>query len=316
MSVGFGVPSPFPTASGDGKDEGAMSNRVYCDLSIAADGYLAGPGQTADKPFGDGPVDRLHTWMFDTPDENQAEIDRVVSAGAFVMGRNMFGPIRGDWDPSWQGWWGEDPPYHAPVFCAHPPPPPPADDAGRHHLQVRHRRHPRRLGPGAHGCGRSRRAIAGGAATVNQYLAAGLRTVQLPVHQRPPPAAGVGEEDPDLAVLDATGGVGILALHPGRLADLLEEPGLVHHPHPARVAETLHDVAAHVIAHRSWVRSSHDSRVMVIEALVAWGDVEAVRGRVKDHLDAGADHVCIQVFDAEPHSLPLRQRRTLAMAML
>jgi hypothetical protein len=46
------------------------------------------------------------------------------------------------------------------------------------------------------------------------------------------------------------------------------------------------------------------------------GDVEAVSARVKDHLDAGADHVCIQVFDAEPHGLPLRQWRTLAMAML
>src|SRR4029453_17534777 len=49
------------------------------------------------------------------PDENQAEVDRVVSAGAFVMGRNMLGPIRDDWDPSWRGWWGEDPPYHPPV---------------------------------------------------------------------------------------------------------------------------------------------------------------------------------------------------------
>jgi probable F420-dependent oxidoreductase len=54
----------------------------------------------------------------------------------------------------------------------------------------------------------------------------------------------------------------------------------------------------------------------LVDALVAWGDVEAVSKRVKDHLDAGADHVCIQVFDAEPHGLPLRQWRTLAMAML
>jgi hypothetical protein len=52
-----------------------MSNRVYCDISISADGYLAGPGQSAGTPFGEGPVERLHAWMFDTPDENQAEID-------------------------------------------------------------------------------------------------------------------------------------------------------------------------------------------------------------------------------------------------
>jgi len=51
-----------------------MANKVFCDISISADGYAAGPGQTAEKPFGDGPVDRLHSWMFDTPDENKAEI--------------------------------------------------------------------------------------------------------------------------------------------------------------------------------------------------------------------------------------------------
>jgi probable F420-dependent oxidoreductase len=54
----------------------------------------------------------------------------------------------------------------------------------------------------------------------------------------------------------------------------------------------------------------------LVDTLVAWGDVEAVSKRVKDHLDTGADHVCIQMFDAEPHGLPLRQWRTLAMAML
>jgi len=54
----------------------------------------------------------------------------------------------------------------------------------------------------------------------------------------------------------------------------------------------------------------------LVDALVAWGDAEAVSKRVKDHLDAGADHVCLQVFDAEPHGLPLRQWRTLAEAML
>jgi probable F420-dependent oxidoreductase len=54
----------------------------------------------------------------------------------------------------------------------------------------------------------------------------------------------------------------------------------------------------------------------LVDALVAWGDVEAVKARVKEHLEAGADHVCVQVFDAEPHSLPLRQWRKLAIAML
>jgi hypothetical protein len=81
----------------------------WCRTSTSA-------GQTAEKPFGDGPVDQLHAWMFDTPDENRAEIDQVAAAGAFVMGRNMFGAGRGEWDLSWKGWWGDNPPYHAPVF--------------------------------------------------------------------------------------------------------------------------------------------------------------------------------------------------------
>jgi len=98
------------------RTESTMAKQVFCDISISADGYVTGPGQTAGKPFGDGPVDQLHAWMFDTPDENKAEIDQVVAAGAFVMGRNMFGPGRGEWDLSWKGWWGDNPPYHAPVF--------------------------------------------------------------------------------------------------------------------------------------------------------------------------------------------------------
>ena len=77
--------------------ESVMASKVFCDISISADGYAAGPGQTADKPFGAGPVDRLHAWMFDTPEENKAEIGQVVAAGAFVMGRRMFGPGRGAW---------------------------------------------------------------------------------------------------------------------------------------------------------------------------------------------------------------------------
>jgi dihydrofolate reductase len=146
---------------------------VVCDISVSADGYAAGSGQTAEKPFGDGPVDRLHQWMFETPDENRAEIDRITDAGAFVMGRNMFGPIRGDWDLSWSGWWGPEPPYHAPVF-----------------VLTHHARDPLRMAGGTTftfvtdgidsalrqaraAAGDRNVAIAGGAATVNQYLAAG-----------------------------------------------------------------------------------------------------------------------------------------------
>lgn len=66
-----------------------MSSKVYCDLSISADGYLAGPGQTADKPFGDGPVDRLHAWMIDTPDEND-ELRAHIAPVTLGAGERLF----------------------------------------------------------------------------------------------------------------------------------------------------------------------------------------------------------------------------------
>lgn len=151
-----------------------MNNRVFCDISISADGYLAGSGQTADKPFGDGPVDRLHAWMFDTPDENQAEVDRIVSAGAFVMGRNMFGPIRGDWDLGWTGWWGENPPYRAPVFVLTHHPRDPLTMQGGTTFTFVTDGIDAALDQARKAAGDRDIAIAGGAATVNQYLAAGL----------------------------------------------------------------------------------------------------------------------------------------------
>jgi dihydrofolate reductase len=151
-----------------------MSNKVFCDISISADGFVAGPNQTADKPFGDGPVDRLHAWMFDTPDENKAEIERIVSAGAFVMGRNMFGPGRGQWDPKWTGWWGDDPPYHAPVFVLTHHPRPPLTMQGGTTFTFVTDGIDAALEQARTAAGDRDVAIAGGAATVNQYLAAGL----------------------------------------------------------------------------------------------------------------------------------------------
>ncbi|CAH9418156.1 Dihydrofolate reductase (EC [Streptomyces globisporus] len=85
----------------------AYSGRVTCDLSISADGYSAGLDQSEQRPFGedggDGWGDRLHSWMFATPELRQAELDRLETVGAFIMGRNMFGPVRGTWDRDWKG---------------------------------------------------------------------------------------------------------------------------------------------------------------------------------------------------------------------
>jgi dihydrofolate reductase len=85
---------------------------------MSLDGYIAGPNQSRDNPLGIGGR-RLHEWHLDEPfhEGDARSIEHLAMArGAYVMGRNMFGPIRGEWDEEWRGWWGEEPPYHAPVF--------------------------------------------------------------------------------------------------------------------------------------------------------------------------------------------------------
>ena len=96
--------------------------RVH-NLSMSLDGYVAGPDQSPENPLGvDG--EDLHHWIFPTatgPRRTGVD-DRFVAAGdqgigATIMGRNMFGPVRGDWgDVTWRGWWGDDPPFHHEVF--------------------------------------------------------------------------------------------------------------------------------------------------------------------------------------------------------
>src|SRR5205814_10396753 len=86
--------------------------RVTCDLSISIDGYSAGLNQTEQRPFGDdggdGWGDKLHAWFAEGPAEHPAEFARMMTAKAFIMGRNMFGPVRGEWDQQWKGWWGDN----------------------------------------------------------------------------------------------------------------------------------------------------------------------------------------------------------------
>ncbi|WP_028636644.1 dihydrofolate reductase family protein [Nocardioides sp. URHA0032] len=90
-------------------------------MSVSLDGFVAGPGQTYDDPLGRGGM-ALHTWHIgsDLHEVDQRWTDRLLrERGAYVMGRNMFGPVRGGWDTwdsEWRGWWGDEPPYHAPVF--------------------------------------------------------------------------------------------------------------------------------------------------------------------------------------------------------
>jgi len=103
--------------------------RVH-NLAISIDGYAAGPNQSVDNPLGVGGPG-LHEWIFKTrygrrmigkqggdeglDDQFLARGDAGI--GATIIGRNMFGPVRGQWtDDTWKGWWGPNPPYHHPVF--------------------------------------------------------------------------------------------------------------------------------------------------------------------------------------------------------
>jgi len=147
--------------------------KVTCDASMSIDGYTAGPNQRADKPFGDGDVDRLHQWMFEQPDENAAVIEAIGASSAYVMSRNMFGPGRGAWDLDWKGWWGDDPPYQAPVFVLTHRPREPLPMQGGTTFHFVTDGIESALSQARDTAGQADVAIAGGAATVNQYLALG-----------------------------------------------------------------------------------------------------------------------------------------------
>lgn len=147
---------------------------VTADIAISVDGYAAGPNQSLENPFGDGIDDRLHRWMFEEPEEHAEEIQGLTAAGAFVMGRNMFSPGRGAWDEEWKGWWGNEPPYHAPVFVLTHHPRPPLELEGGTTFTFVTDGIQSALGQAQAAAGDRDVAIAGGAATVSQYLAAGL----------------------------------------------------------------------------------------------------------------------------------------------
>ena len=116
-----------------------MSRLLVLGFTISLDGYGAGPNQSLENPLGVG-GEELHDWLVNTrtfkrmtrQEGGDTGIDEEFAArsmanmGAWIMGRNMFAPSRGPWpDQSWRGWWGANPPYHAPVFVLthHPRPP-------------------------------------------------------------------------------------------------------------------------------------------------------------------------------------------------
>jgi dihydrofolate reductase len=145
-------------------------------FSISLDGFMAGPDQDRDSPLGVRGLE-LHRWHFadDMTAADTAQVEDLLRPrGAFVMGRNMYGPIRGEWDEEWRGWWGEDPPYHAPVFVlTHHPHDPIAMDGGTtFHFVTDGFDAAYALAREA--AGERDVSIAGGASTIRQALTAGV----------------------------------------------------------------------------------------------------------------------------------------------
>jgi dihydrofolate reductase len=165
-----------------------MSKLKISSFSISIDGFGAGPAQSLENPLGLGGT-QLHEWAFSTRtfqrmfgnEDGEAGVDDDFAArgfeniGAWIMGRNMFGPVRGPWpDETWKGWWGDNPPYHTPVFVlTHHPRAPIVMEGGTTFEFVTEGIHAALEKATAAAQGRDIR-IGGGVATIREYLRAGL----------------------------------------------------------------------------------------------------------------------------------------------
>ena len=161
-----------------------MSKLVVGGFTVSIDGYGAGPSQSLEAPLGVG-GEAMHDWLVSTrtfkklyPDgsEGTTGIDdefagRYQDVGAYIMGRNMFGPIRGPWpDENWRGWWGGNPPYHVPVFVLthHRRAPLPMEGGTVFHFVTDG--FESALAQAKAAAGGKNIRIGGGAATIRQYL--------------------------------------------------------------------------------------------------------------------------------------------------
>jgi dihydrofolate reductase len=150
---------------------------VTAGMTMSLDGFTAGVNQSFENPFGDNfNSDLLDNWMFAEPEKNKhkKEIDAILDAGAFIMGSNMFGPKDRRHTSEWKGWWGDNPPYHAPVFVlTHMKREPIVMEGGTTFFFVTDGIESALLQAKKAAKDRDVK-IMGGANTVNQYLAAGL----------------------------------------------------------------------------------------------------------------------------------------------
>jgi dihydrofolate reductase len=163
-------------------------SKVRLTMSMSLDGYVAGPNQSMDDPIGENGM-RVMSWFMNTrtfkamngepggetglDDERAAAL--LADVGATIMGRNMFGPIRGDWgDGQWRGWWGENPSYHSPVFVLTHYPRDSIEMAGGTTFHFVTDGPHAALERAREAAGSKNINIGGGAATGRQYLGAGL----------------------------------------------------------------------------------------------------------------------------------------------
>jgi dihydrofolate reductase len=164
-------------------------SKLRCDISISADGFVAGPNQSDQNPLGEGGED-LHDWVVslatwrelhgkeggEVNESTQVMEEAGENIGAIVMGRNMFGPPSGgDWgDGEWKGWWGDDPPYHNDVYILTHYPRDSVEMEGGTTFHFVTDGIERALERARESAGEMDVRLYGGAQAINQYLAAGL----------------------------------------------------------------------------------------------------------------------------------------------
>jgi dihydrofolate reductase len=165
-----------------------MSRLFVRNLSLSLDGYAAGPHQDLDHPLGVGGT-QLHEWIFATRSgsrmigkgggseglDDEFFSERETGVGATIMGRNMFGPVRGPWGESeWTGWWGEEPPFHHPVFVLTHHSRPSIEMRGGTTFHFVADGIEAALNDAVEAAGGRDVLVGGGAATIRQYLRASL----------------------------------------------------------------------------------------------------------------------------------------------
>jgi dihydrofolate reductase len=163
-----------------------MARLIVSWFSLSLDGYGAGPRQSREEPLGVG-GEALHDWIvptrtFKRSKGGESGIDDEVAArgkpelfGAWILGRNMFGPIRGPWpDESWKGWWGKNPPYHVPAFVLTHHKRPPLEMEGGTVFHFVTEGIEAALERARAAAGEKDIRIGGGVATIRQYLQASL----------------------------------------------------------------------------------------------------------------------------------------------